>query len=92
MVIPECLERELEEEISIELKKTPEFKGFINDDTNEVGRVHLGIVYFAEAKSDAFTVNEHDKIIAEWVSIRDLELKYDNMETWSQIVFNNIIK
>lgn len=89
--IIECLKRELAEEVSIELATEPEFMGFINDDTNEVGQVHLGLVFKGIATKKSFTVNEIEKMKCVWVSIAFIKDNYQNLETWSQIVFNSLI-
>ena len=89
--VMECLKREIKEEISLSLENTPKFIGFINDDTNEVGKVHLGLVFVAEALNKSFTVNEVEKMKCQWVSTKFIEQNYQNLETWSQIVFNSYI-
>jgi predicted NUDIX family phosphoesterase len=89
--IIECLKRELEEEVSIELMSEPEFMGFINDDTTEVGRVHLGLVFKGVAARKSFTVNEMEKMKCEWVSMKFIKENYQSLETWSQIVFISLI-
>lgn len=84
------LERELEEELDIrytERKLTP--LGLINDDINEVGRVHLGLLYSLELDSEAtIEVRENDQIEGFWIDIADLknEDTYSQLETWSQFV------
>ena len=41
----EGLKRELNEEVSIESKVTQKVAALLNDDSNDVGKVHLGIVH-----------------------------------------------
>ena len=54
------LRREWREEVSADFE--PEFQliGFINDDTTEVGSVHVGAVYLADARGRPVTIRETD--------------------------------
>ncbi|MCY8577089.1 hypothetical protein MOD24_14665 [Bacillus haynesii] len=88
-VLYENTYRELEEELEIEGLETAEIKplGLINDDENEVGTVHIGILYAMElSENAAVTVKETDQISGRWVKIAELENIYDRLETWSQFV------
>lgn len=84
------LAREWQEEIEADF--TPEFKflGLLNDDTVDVGRHHLGIVYLAEATGRAVGVRETDKLTGSFEGIDALRAVYDRMETWSQLVLDAI--
>ena len=82
------LAREWSEELAADF--VPEFRllGVLNDDETEVGRVHLGIVYLAEAGGRAVRVREKDKLqggFATPASVRDV---YDRLETWSQLILD----
>ncbi|MFB2119453.1 NUDIX domain-containing protein [Parapedobacter sp. 2B3] len=90
--IVQCLERELEEEVSIELVGNPDFLGFINDEQSEVGRVHLGMVFRGQAKSQSFTINEPDKMTCRWADKSTIANNYKALESWSQIVFDSLIR
>lgn len=59
--------------------------GFINDDTNEVGRVHLGVLYQINVSSKSLEINEKDKMTGMWVKWQDLYEYYPQMESWTQI-------
>jgi predicted NUDIX family phosphoesterase len=78
------LERELSEEAEIFLPGEPELVGIINDDTNSVGSVHLGL-FFTLRVADA-AVKETDKLEGSWVPRASLPALAEQMETWSQIV------
>ncbi len=84
-IVRQGLERELNEELNIKLKVQPQFKGFINDDLTEVGRVHLGLLFIAVSLEENFEVKEKDKIIAHWRTIQELQDIKSCMESWSQI-------
>jgi len=92
-IINNCLLRELEEEVTVHDLETnsARFLGFINDDISEVGRVHLGLVFKANASSMKITVNEIDKLHCDWVSREYLIENSQKLESWSQIVLDNLI-
>lgn len=89
--------RELNEELIIETEIAPEAKivGIINDDENEVGRVHVGILVIVELPEGTnVEVREKDKLDGYFVRIRDLTKTplYENLESWSQIAADVIQK
>lgn len=82
--------RELNEELHIESRVAPEANvlGFINDDENEVGRVHIAILVEIYLPHDAeVSVKETDKLSGGWVRVQDLTKAplFDRLENWSQI-------
>lgn len=82
------LERELEEELAIENKYRMTTIGFINDDSELVSRVHIGLLTVLELRGDGTVeVRETDQLEGEWISIEDLKKPeiYDRLESWSQI-------
>ncbi len=63
--------------------------GLVNDDTNEVGRVHLGVAFVLHADSNAITVRS--ELQSGVLMDRDqCAAVYDQMETWSKMVFDAI--
>ena len=86
------LERELEEEIHLlGRRQALDLVGIISDDSTPVGQVHLGLVFALETDSLEFTVNEPDLMTAQWAPVSALQESFDRMESWSQIVFQNVI-
>ena len=85
------LQKELEEEVHVAQPYELQFVGILNDDTTDVGRVHLGAVYLLDASSRDVTVRETEKMAGEWVAEEDLAAVRDRMETWSQIVLDEVI-
>ena len=86
------LHKELEEEVGVEGDYDLSFAGILNDDTTEVGRVHLGVVYILDAHEPTVTVRETDKMTGRWASVSELAESREAMETWSQIVFDALIR
>jgi len=67
------------------------FVGILNDDTTDVGRVHLGAVYVLDAHDGNVIVRETEKMSGRWVARNDLAEHRDAMETWSQIVYDAFV-
>ena len=83
-VLMKGLERELDEEVYIQRRGELVPQGFINDDGNGVGAVHLGLCFSMEVEGEV-SVKETEKLSGAWMSLQELKEEYDNMETWSQI-------
>ncbi len=81
------LQKELEEEVEVVGDYDLAFIGILNDDTTEVGRVHLGAVYVLESHTGDVRVRETEKMTGRWSTVDELETLQESMETWSQIVF-----
>lgn len=82
------LAREWSEELAADF--VPEFRllGLLNDDETDVGRVHLGVVYLAEAAGRAVCVRETDKLEGGFADRAAVRRVYDRLETWSQLVLD----
>jgi predicted NUDIX family phosphoesterase len=85
----ENLQRELSEELSIETVSETKIStvGIINDEENEVGKVHLCLLVVVELGEDATVeVKEKDQLNGSWVRIKDLRKTplFENLEAWSQ--------
>ncbi len=82
------LAREWSEELATDF--IPEFRllGLLNDDETDVGSVHLGVVYVAEADGRSVAVRETDKLEGRFVPWAELDAAYDRMETWSQLILD----
>lgn len=83
-VLMKGLERELDEEVYIRHRGELVPRGFINDDGNGVGAVHLGLCFSMEVEGEV-SVKETEKLSGAWMSLQELKAEYHNMETWSQI-------
>ncbi|HEY3524480.1 MAG TPA: NUDIX domain-containing protein [Candidatus Limnocylindrales bacterium] len=82
------LRRELAEELETDLEPRFELVGLLNDDTTEVGSVHLGVVFVAETAGTAVSIRETDKLTAEWADEDAVRAVEDRLETWSALVFD----
>jgi predicted NUDIX family phosphoesterase len=81
-----AVRREIAEELQLGGGFTDRIVALINDDSNDVGRVHLGIVHLVDLENA--DVRAGEKAIAElgFLSIEELRARRDSLETWSQIV------
>jgi predicted NUDIX family phosphoesterase len=84
------VEREVNEEIRIDTRFDDRIVALLNDDTTEVGRVHLGIVHvfkLAEPK-----VEKREAMITNLALRTRAELmgRRDSLETWSQICLDSL--
>jgi predicted NUDIX family phosphoesterase len=84
------LAREWLEEIESDFIPEFEFVGLLNDDTVEVGRHHLGLVYVADAAGRPVSVRERDKLSGAFEELTVVRHAYDQMETWSRLVLDSL--
>jgi len=84
------LRREWREELVASWE--PEFRlvGLLNDDSNEVGRVHVGVVFTAEAAGRPVAVREMDKLSGAFADRGEVAAVADRLETWSVLVFDHL--
>lgn len=86
------LMREIREEFTLGEVTECTPVGMINDNSTEVGSVHLGLVYLMRVSSLNFKVGEEGKHTAQWATKDQLPDYYDRMEAWSKIIFDHLIK
>ena len=70
----------------------PEFRlvGLLNDDSNAVGSVHLGIVFVVDGAGRELAVREHDKLSGAWADADQLRAVADRLESWSRMVAEHL--
>lgn len=87
--------RELYEEVRVPIDLDLRFAGLLNDDSNDVGSVHLGLVYLAELPATAQEAKEfkRQKSVAQlsFASPDELRRDRDQFETWSQILIDSLV-
>lgn len=84
------LRREWAEELEADWDPEFELIGLLNDDSNPVGAVHLGVVFQVEASGRSVSVREHDKLIGRFVDPADVVAAWGRLETWSQLVASTL--
>jgi len=80
--------RELREEIVLQTAFTEQCVGLINDDSTEVGSVHLGIVHRFDVSEPNVVSNEPDLIESGFMPLDELRKHRGQMETWSAITLD----
>ncbi|MBL0847681.1 MULTISPECIES: NUDIX domain-containing protein [Mammaliicoccus] len=92
-VIRENAARELEEEVGLSKKdvENMELIGFINDDQNEVGKVHIGVVFKLKVQKESVEAIETDTLKINWVNQSELS-NNENYETWSSLIIDGIYR
>lgn len=85
-----AVQREVAEEVSVETGYTERIAALINDDSTEVGSVHLGVVHYwslAEPK-----VSRREQMITQigFLDLEELRAVRDTMETWSQLCLDGL--
>jgi predicted NUDIX family phosphoesterase len=82
--------RELEEEVSIPAGSTDRIVALLNDDSNEVGRVHLGVVHVLRASTEAVTKRESKITESGFKTPDELRAMRDRLESWSQLCLDGM--
>jgi len=87
-----AVEREVAEEVSVETGHTDRIAALLNDESNEVGSVHLGIVHHWIL--EAPKVRKQEQMITQMAFMEPAELQdvRDTMETWSQLCLSGLDK
>ncbi|MBN1392768.1 MAG: hypothetical protein JW947_08210 [Sedimentisphaerales bacterium] len=87
-----AVEREVAEEVSVETAHTNRIVALLNDDSTEVGSVHLGVVHYWLL--DEPKVNRREQMITQMTFMTPAELQQlrDSMETWSQLCLDGLDK
>lgn len=81
----EGVRREVEEELKLETPFKDQIVALLNDDSNEVGKVHLGVIHVFELETDAVQKREAMITNLEFLDAPGRIAKRAAMESWSQI-------
>jgi predicted NUDIX family phosphoesterase len=82
------LAREFSEELEVEAMPDFRLVGLLNDDSDPVGAVHLGVVFLAQVDGRAVAVRETDKLEGQFVAPLQVLRVYERLETWSHLVYD----
>ncbi len=85
------LRREWAEELLTDWEPRFDLVGLLNDDSNAVGSVHLGVVFTVETDGRAVEVREHDRLTGRMVGPAEVRAAWDRMETWSCLVAEHLM-
>src|SRR5437773_2862449 len=84
------VEREVGEEIAIRGKFDDRIVALLNDDSTEVGQVHLGVVHVFKLAEPNVEKREAMITKIEFLDINKLMTRRDSLETWSQICLDSL--
>ena len=85
-----AVQREVAEEVNVEANYTDRIVALLNDDTNEVGQVHLGVVHLWSLETPTVTRREQMITQMEFMELDALAAVRETMETWSQLCLDGL--
>ena len=84
------VEREVNEEIKIDTSFEDRIVSLLNDDSTEVGRVHLGIVHIFKLKQQKVQKREAMITGLAFLTKEELMARRESLESWSQICLDSL--
>jgi predicted NUDIX family phosphoesterase len=84
------VEREVGEEIAINTKFDDCIVALLNDDSNEVGQVHLGVVHIFKLAEPKVEKRETMITSLAFFTKDELLARRNSLETWSQICLDSL--
>lgn len=90
--ILDVIYREMEEEFNVKPEKI-EIVGFINDDSDSVGKVHIGVVGICYTDKTSIQKNDAESINTGFRSLQELRqiAQTDDIESWSKILIKECL-
>lgn len=83
--------RELFEEVCVTQDTLePTYQGLLNDDSSEVGRMHMGVVYTLFVHTADVRVLETEKMEGFWLTVGEALAQKDRMESWSAMLLDQL--
>ena len=84
------VQREVNEELKVNTPYTNHIVALLNDDSNEVGQVHLGVVHIF--RLETADVEKREAMITglEFLTMEELQARKDSLESWSQICVEHL--
>ncbi len=83
--------REFEEEVAYEGNLQMHTIGFLNDDSNEVGQRHLGLVILLKGDNGNIAIHGNEHKSGQLMSMEECFEKLDQFESWSQITLQTLV-
>jgi predicted NUDIX family phosphoesterase len=89
--VTQGLRREFEEEVVYRGAWQHRLIGLINDDSNDVSRVHLGLVFLVTGDQPDIAIREVGKLEGELLRLEEMKMYYLDMESWSQLIYDHLL-
>jgi predicted NUDIX family phosphoesterase len=87
----QAVQRELHEELRMEGRFRSRVLALLNDETNAVGQVHLGVIHLCDLTDENVSKGEACITDLRFLTVSELLARRDQMETWSQICLDFIV-
>ncbi len=87
----EGLRREFEEEVVYQGTWSHRMIGLLNDDSNDVSRVHLAVVFEVTGDRPEISIRETGKLDGELLTLEEMKIYYLDMESWSQLIYDHLL-
>jgi predicted NUDIX family phosphoesterase len=84
------VQREVGEELKLGARYKNHAVALLNDDANEVGKVHLGVVHIFTLESPEVAKGEAMITELQFLDRTELAARRENLESWSQICFDHL--
>ncbi len=84
------VEREIEEELVISCGHRQRIIGLINDDSNEVGKVHLGVVHLVTLDDERVEPGEENITDLSFRPLDELREERERLESWSSMCLEHL--
>ena len=84
--------REIHEELHIDTEYTEDIVALLNDDSNDVGKVHFGIIHVLKVEKPLVRKKEKSINNPTFEPIQTLKNNIEKYENWSKICIKNIDK
>ena len=88
----EGMRREVREEIHIDTEYKSNVVALLNDDSNEVGKVHFGIIHVFDLEEPKIRKREKSINEPKFISLSEIKNRIDKYENWSRICIENVDK
>ncbi len=86
----EAVQREATEELMIETEFSNHIVALLNDESNAVGQVHLGVVHIFKLATDRVSKREQMITNLGFLTREELLARRETLENWSQICLDNL--
>lgn len=82
--------RELNEEVEIKTHYQQRLAALLHDDSNDVGKVHLGVIHVVTLEEPRIVAREKAMVDAHFMTIDELRNRTLEFESWSQLCIEHI--
>ena len=83
--ITDAMIRELKEEVDMRVYPAPKFYGYLNDETDDIGTVHFGLIAIAETSEEVHAKASEGLVSGRFYSVPEI----DGLMSDSKAVFEN---